>query len=193
MRSAASLTEVMPELEPLFAEARTGMHRLVQGQITINRDMRERNLSVRVTTEQSADEHHGYVVTLDDITDLVTAQRTSAWADIARRIAHEIKNPLTPIQLSAERLKRKYAKVITEDPKRLRAMHRHDRASGRRHQAHGGRVLALCPHAEAGDDEPRMSRTRRVRSCSCSASAAPTSTSRSKPSRSTCRRSSTAG
>ena len=110
-----NLTEVMPELEPLFAEARTGMHRLVQGQITISRDMRERNLSVRVTTEQSADAHGGYVVTLDDITDLVTAQRTSAWADIARRIAHEIKNPLTPIQLSAERLKRKYGKVITED------------------------------------------------------------------------------
>jgi two-component system nitrogen regulation sensor histidine kinase NtrY len=110
-----SLAEVMPELDPLFAEARTGLHRLVQGQITISRDMRERNLSVRVTTEQSPDEHHGYVVTLDDITDLVTAQRTSAWADIARRIAHEIKNPLTPIQLSAERIKRKYGKVITED------------------------------------------------------------------------------
>jgi two-component system nitrogen regulation sensor histidine kinase NtrY len=110
-----SLGEVMPELEPLFTEARTGMHRLVRGQITISRDMRERNLSVRVTTEQSPDEHHGYVVTLDDITDLVTAQRTSAWADIARRIAHEIKNPLTPIQLSAERLKRKYGRVITED------------------------------------------------------------------------------
>jgi two-component system nitrogen regulation sensor histidine kinase NtrY len=109
------LTEVMPELEPLFTEARSGMHRLVQGQVTISRDMRERNLSVRVTTEQSPDEDHGYVVTLDDITDLVTAQRTSAWADIARRIAHEIKNPLTPIQLSAERLKRKYGKVITED------------------------------------------------------------------------------
>src|SRR4029079_16550140 len=105
--TARNLVDVMPELEPLFAEARTGMHRLVQGQITISRDMRERNLSVRVTTEQSADEDRGYVVTLDDITDLVTAQRTSAWADIARRIAHEIKNPLTPIQLSAERLKRK--------------------------------------------------------------------------------------
>src|SRR5947207_1369251 len=109
------LTEVMPELGAPFTEARSGVHRLVQGQITISRDMRERNLSVRVTTEQSPDEDHGYVVTLDDITDLVTAQRTSAWADIARRIAHEIKNPLTPIQLSAERLKRKYSKVITED------------------------------------------------------------------------------
>jgi two-component system nitrogen regulation sensor histidine kinase NtrY len=56
------------------------------------------------------------VVTLDDITELVLAQRTSAWADIARRIAHEIKNPLTPIQLSAERLRRKYGRTITDDP-----------------------------------------------------------------------------
>ncbi len=91
------------------------MQRLVQGQVTINRNGRERNLSVRVTSEQSGDTERGYVVTLDDITDLVTAQRTSAWADIARRIAHEIKNPLTPIQLSAERLRRKYGSVIKED------------------------------------------------------------------------------
>ena len=88
----------------------------MQGQVTISRGNRERNLSVRVTSEQSAESEHGYVVTLDDITDLVSAQRTSAWADIARRIAHEIKNPLTPIQLSAERLRRKYGKSITEDP-----------------------------------------------------------------------------
>jgi two-component system nitrogen regulation sensor histidine kinase NtrY len=109
------LVEVMPELAELFEEARSGAHRLVQGQITIGRNMHDRNLSVRVTTEQSGGDEHGYVVTLDDITDLVTAQRTSAWADVARRIAHEIKNPLTPIQLSAERLKRKYGRVITED------------------------------------------------------------------------------
>ena len=88
----------------------------MQGQVTINRQNRERNLSVRVTTEQSPDSERGYVITLDDITELVTAQRTSAWADIARRIAHEIKNPLTPIQLSAERLRRKYGKTITDDP-----------------------------------------------------------------------------
>jgi two-component system nitrogen regulation sensor histidine kinase NtrY len=109
------LVEVMPELAALFEEARSGLHRLVQGQITISRNMHDRNLSVRVTTEQSGGDEHGYVVTLDDITDLVLAQRTSAWADVARRIAHEIKNPLTPIQLSAERLKRKYGRVITED------------------------------------------------------------------------------
>src|SRR5208282_6909702 len=75
----------------------------------------DRTVSVRITTEQSADPEHGYVVTLDDITALVSAQRTAAWADIARRIAHEIKNPLTPIQLSAERLRRKFGRVITED------------------------------------------------------------------------------
>jgi two-component system, NtrC family, nitrogen regulation sensor histidine kinase NtrY len=110
-----SLTEVVPELVPTIAEARASSQRLLQGQVTINRGGNERNLSVRVTTEQSSDPAHGYVVTLDDITDLVAAQRTSAWADVARRIAHEIKNPLTPIQLSAERLRRKYGSVITED------------------------------------------------------------------------------
>jgi two-component system nitrogen regulation sensor histidine kinase NtrY len=109
------LEEVAPELTGLVAGARTGAQRLVQGQVTINREGRDRNLSVRVTEEQSGQSDHGYVITLDDITELVAAQRTSAWADVARRIAHEIKNPLTPIQLSAERLRRKYAAVIKDD------------------------------------------------------------------------------
>ena len=86
-----------------------------KGQVTITRGGRERTISVRVTSEQSAGSEHGYVFTLDDITELVSAQRTSAWADVARRIAHEIKNPLTPIQLSAERLRRKYGSRIVED------------------------------------------------------------------------------
>ena len=109
------LAEIVPELAGTLAAARSGVQRLFQGQVTINRNGRERNLSVRVTSEQSGAAEGGYVVTLDDITELVTAQRTSAWADVARRIAHEIKNPLTPIQLSAERLRRKYGGVITED------------------------------------------------------------------------------
>ena len=99
----------------MFTQARDGMQRLVQGQVTINRSGRERILSVRVTSEQSGSAERGYVLTLDDITELVAAQRTSAWADVARRIAHEIENPLTPIQLSAERLRRKYSSVIKED------------------------------------------------------------------------------
>ena len=109
------LTDVVPELSDLVNASKEGNQRLVQGQITISRSGKERILSVRVTSEQAAEADHGYVVTLDDITDLVIAQRTSAWADVARRIAHEIKNPLTPIQLSAERLRRKYGKTITED------------------------------------------------------------------------------
>src|SRR6185437_8606603 len=108
-----SLTEVFPELADFMAAARSGAR--TQDQITISRNGRERNLSVRITSEQSGEFSHGYVVTLDDITELVAAQRTSAWADVARRIAHEIKNPLTPIQLSAERLRRKYGKMIVED------------------------------------------------------------------------------
>jgi two-component system nitrogen regulation sensor histidine kinase NtrY len=107
------LAEVLPELADIMAAAQSGAR--AQDQITINRNGRERNLSVRVTSEQSAESDHGYVVTLDDITELVAAQRTSAWADVARRIAHEIKNPLTPIQLSAERLRRKYGKQIVDD------------------------------------------------------------------------------
>ncbi len=109
------LAEVVPELAGMLASARSSPQRLVQGQVAINRAGRERTVSVRVTTEQAAAPEHGYVFTLDDITELVAAQRTSAWADIARRIAHEIKNPLTPIQLSAERLRRKYGRVLTED------------------------------------------------------------------------------
>jgi len=108
------LKDVFPELADIMAAAQSG--ELAQNQVTITRKGRERNLSVRITSEQSGEAEHGYVVTLDDITELVAAQRTSAWADVARRIAHEIKNPLTPIQLSAERLKRKYGKSITEDP-----------------------------------------------------------------------------
>ena len=110
------LSEIAPELAEIFQAARSGNQRLIQRQVTITRAGQERNFSVRVTSEQAPESEHGYVITIDDITELVLAQRTSAWADIARRIAHEIKNPLTPIQLSAERLRRKYGKSITDDP-----------------------------------------------------------------------------
>jgi len=107
------LSDVLPELDEMMQAAREGTQRLVQGQITITRDGTERNLSVRVSAEKNQP-HDSYIITLDDITELVSAQRTSAWGDVARRIAHEIKNPLTPIQLSAERIRRKFGKDITE-------------------------------------------------------------------------------
>ncbi|HWX59786.1 PAS domain-containing sensor histidine kinase [Bradyrhizobium sp.] len=109
------LSDVLPELDELMKNAREGKQRLVQGQVTIQRDGQERNLSVRVTAEQNNPSRDSYIITLDDITELVSAQRTSAWGDVARRIAHEIKNPLTPIQLSAERIRRKFGRVITDD------------------------------------------------------------------------------
>ena len=112
---AQELGAVIPEIAPLLAEAMQAGQRSVQSNTTLTRNGRDRVIAVRVTTEQSREADHGWVVTLDDITELVVAQRTSAWADVARRIAHEIKNPLTPIQLSAERLRRRYGKVIGED------------------------------------------------------------------------------
>ena len=109
------LLELAPELAPQLAEARANPTRLYQSQTSILRNGRERMFNLRVTGAQPGARSESFVVTLDDITELVSAQRTSAWADVARRIAHEIKNPLTPIQLSAERLKRKYGRLITQD------------------------------------------------------------------------------
>nr|WP_245435543.1 PAS domain-containing sensor histidine kinase [Microvirga calopogonii] len=109
------ITMVLPEVTPLVEEMSQGRQRLMQQQIHISRKGKERTINVRVTSEQARGGQRDLVITLDDITDLVLAQRTSAWADVARRIAHEIKNPLTPIQLSAERIRRKYGKVITTD------------------------------------------------------------------------------
>ena len=110
------LASAIPEMTHLLdglEEAQAGAH--LQDQIDILIDGEERHFAVQLTRERAGDEDYGSVVTFDDITELVGAQRTAAWADVARRIAHEIKNPLTPIQLSAERLKRKYADVIETD------------------------------------------------------------------------------
>ena len=108
-------TEAVPELAALIRRAISEPVARSSGEVTMKRGTTPRALSVQVSSERGAD-GSGFVATFDDITDLVSAQRTAAWADIARRIAHEIKNPLTPIQLSAERLKRKYSGEITTDP-----------------------------------------------------------------------------
>ena len=113
---AQELTDVIPEFLPLFDDFGRDGDRCKPRQIEIRRDGVNVTLMARVTAEWADDGTvFGYVVTFDDVTELQTAQRMAAWADVARRIAHEIKNPLTPIQLSAERLKRRYLKQITDD------------------------------------------------------------------------------
>ncbi|MBV9331830.1 MAG: PAS domain-containing sensor histidine kinase [Alphaproteobacteria bacterium] len=106
-------SRVVPEFSDLIRRAISDTSGRASGEVTIKRAASARTLSVQVASERG--QASGYVVTFDDITELVSAQRTAAWADVARRIAHEIKNPLTPIQLSAERLKRKYAKEVSSD------------------------------------------------------------------------------
>ncbi len=108
-------SKVLPELSDLIRRAMVEHYGNTAGQVEVRRDGALRYLNVQVSRE-AGDRSHGFVVTFDDITDLVSAQRTAAWAEVARRIAHEIKNPLTPIQLSAERLKRKYGEEISSDP-----------------------------------------------------------------------------
>ncbi len=111
----AHYSKVLPEFHDLIRRAMAESHGNVAGQLEVRRDGAIRHLNVQVSRE-AGDRSHGFVVTFDDITDLVSAQRTAAWAEVARRIAHEIKNPLTPIQLSAERLKRKYGEEVSSDP-----------------------------------------------------------------------------
>lgn len=110
------LHDVVPEFGELLAQAEGSVAGEAKGQVQIEVQGEGRTLLVRVFVEKSEnDSIAGYVVTFDDLTEQLADQRTAAWADVARRIAHEIKNPLTPIQLSAERLKRKYSKEIMTD------------------------------------------------------------------------------
>ncbi len=110
------LDEILPEFASALSSKAdgSGKHRAAR-EATRMVGANERTFAVEVTREQAGEAIVGSVVTFDDVTDLAIAQRTAAWADVARRIAHEIKNPLTPIQLSAERIKRKYGKEITSD------------------------------------------------------------------------------
>ncbi len=110
-----TLTEHFPTLARIYRAAGSSRKAEYQEELKLRIRDRERVLAVRVTSEESVVGRHSSVITLDDITDLVEAQRSSAWADVARRIAHEIKNPLTPIQLSAERIRRRYGKYVEND------------------------------------------------------------------------------
>jgi two-component system nitrogen regulation sensor histidine kinase NtrY len=111
-----ALADVMPEIAPVMSEiAAENSHRTRHAQVVLSRNGQDRTLNLRINPETEGSDESNAVVTLDDITDLVLAQRSAAWADVARRIAHEIKNPLTPIQLSAERIRRRFGKHVADD------------------------------------------------------------------------------
>jgi two-component system nitrogen regulation sensor histidine kinase NtrY len=107
-----SLVEAVPEFAELLERSDTRRGGMAQAEVKLRRRSRERDLLVRVASRHDDGSLEGYVVSFDDVTDLVVAQRMAAWGDVARRIAHEVKNPLTPIQLSAERLRRKFGPMV---------------------------------------------------------------------------------
>lgn len=114
-QQAQHLAQAVPEFGALFDSLRDSGKSRVQGQVSLRRGGKQETLLVRMAPRRDSDGAlDGYVVTFDDVTDLVSAQRMAAWGDVARRIAHEIKNPLTPIQLSAERIKRKFRDQVPD-------------------------------------------------------------------------------
>jgi two-component system nitrogen regulation sensor histidine kinase NtrY len=118
-----AISVAVPEFGPMFDTLRADGREVLQEQINLVRSGKQEALLVRMAvrrTEEGALE--GYVIAFDDVTDLVSAQRMAAWGDVARRIAHEIKNPLTPIQLSAERIKRKFRPKLGDDADTLDQM-----------------------------------------------------------------------
>ena len=110
------LDGVVPEFGPLLRDVQATPERPRTAEVQVGPPSNRRTLLVRIGTEMKGDGIDGFVVTFDDVTELLAAQRKAAWSDVARRIAHEIKNPLTPIQLAAERLKRRFTKEIKSDP-----------------------------------------------------------------------------
>lgn len=113
-----NITLFVPETKEMMEQVNKNRNKIISTEIKTYKDGMQKVLLLRVAAENSSaknDKVTGFVFTFDDITKLQTAERKAAWADVARRVAHEIKNPLTPIQLSAERLKRKYESQITED------------------------------------------------------------------------------
>ena len=112
--SEMPLAVVVPEFAPLFERLREGGLAAAQEEVRITRKGKLESLLVRMSVRRSEQGRlEGYVVAFDDVTELVSAQRMAAWGDVARRIAHEIKNPLTPIALSAERIKRKFRNQVS--------------------------------------------------------------------------------
>jgi two-component system nitrogen regulation sensor histidine kinase NtrY len=122
-QQSVALSVAVPEFGPLFETISSKQGDTAQEEIKVSRQGAMENLLVRMATRRTDDGRlEGYVVAFDDVTDLVSAQRMAAWGDVAQRIAHEIKNPLTPIQLSAERIRRKFAPKLGDDSDSLEQM-----------------------------------------------------------------------
>jgi len=116
------LVDIFPELNSLFQKLKTSKADNMQSEIRLLRSGRLENFLVRMGTMNEDKKLKGYVVAIDDVTNLVSAQRSAAWGDVARRIAHEIKNPLTPIQLSAERIRKKFSPLLGDKSDALKQM-----------------------------------------------------------------------
>jgi len=118
----SKLSYIFPELNDIFEQLKKSGANNLQSEMKLIRSGRLENFLVRIGTMIEDKNLKGYVVALDDVTTLVSAQRSAAWGDVARRIAHEIKNPLTPIQLSAERIRKKFSPLLTSDSETLQQM-----------------------------------------------------------------------
>lgn len=131
----SQITEWLPQVGALLAQAERKPERIANGNMTLQHEDARVSLHVQVTAERFNDAIEGYIVTFDDISELVSAQRSAAWADVARRIAHEIKNPLTPITLSVDRLRKKFGEQVATDKEAyeryLETISRHVRDIGR--------------------------------------------------------------
>lgn len=120
-RIGQKLSDVIPDMAQLLEETVTRSDNFLEQELTLPREGEYRTFLFRVAVDKSGERIRGYVITFDDITEIQAAQKNAAWSDVARRIAHEIKNPLLPIQLAAERLKRRYLTQIENDPETFQA------------------------------------------------------------------------
>jgi two-component system nitrogen regulation sensor histidine kinase NtrY len=153
------VTALLPDCGPLLEQVKAKPQDLAEAQISLTRKNRHLNIYMRITAELKDDEIEGYIVTFDDITELVSAQRLAAWSDVARRVAHEIRNPLTPITLSTERLKRKYGEKLESGEERETFMRYVDTIT--RHVTDIGSIVeefvsfARLPQAERAEGDLR--------------------------------------
>jgi len=154
-QTADEICAEVPKFEPLFAGIRDAIERNEMewhAEVTIFAERGRRVLMVRGTRISPVKKNGGgYVVVFDDVTELIQAQRDAAWREVARRLAHEIKNPLTPIQLSAERIRSKYLNKV--DPEDRDALDRATRTIGQQVESMKGMVNAFSNYAQPSEQK----------------------------------------